>query len=132
MNQNYYVLLGAIFFSMTLVVILQIMPVHAKSIQDLMDENQANQTYRAELESYILSHKLNASEYVYDKDSKLQVPHDVPLSERFDLDTMPLDQLERIVKAHIATGSISGVLVDIENERLKPALDTLSDVLNSK
>lgn len=75
-----------------------------RSVDNLIKQNQATESYRAELEAYIASHNVDIS----------------------DLKGMALtlDQLEAIVKEHIATGSATRAIADIMNDYLAPAFDT--------
>ena len=133
--QKYYSII-ILLFVIGLVVTQTHIQAYAKSVQDLIDQNQQNQTYGAELLSYILSHNTTESAG-YDKASDTVLFHQIPITQALNksgiyLNSLTLEQLESIVKENIAGGSVWSSLSDIIQERRAPALDTLKDALNLK
>ena len=78
--------------------------VGSRSVDNLIKENQATESYKVELEAYIVSHNVDISSV-----------KGMALS---------MDQLEAIVKEYIATGSATGAIADITNDYLAPAFET--------
>ena len=74
-------------------------------IQELIKQNQATESYRAELESYITSHNVDIS----------AVQGIFPL--------LSVAELEAIVKEHIATGSAAAAISDIAHVHFAPSVE---------
>jgi hypothetical protein len=96
------------------------MEIEAQSLHDLIDQNRANQSYRAELESYILSQ--NMTILSYNTTSKSEYTEEIPLVQALDtvhlsIQELTQDQLEQIVKANIVGIGVWKVISDLESEQ---------------
>ena len=101
----------------------------AKTLQDLMAENQVDQKYRSELLSYISTH--NITDYAAEGG-----PRQISIAEALDnsginLNGLPLDKLENLVKTQMANGNVWTIISGISNERLDSSLNTFSDIIKA-
>lgn len=94
--------------------------VSAQTLQDLINQTEADQSYRTELESYIRSHYVDSPQS--DGSIKSVTLESALLDNESPIyvDQLSLDQLQDIVKKHLAGESIWGVIADIEEERSAP------------
>jgi hypothetical protein len=89
----------------------------ASSLEDLQNELNTQNSYRAELENYVISNNVSLGE-----------------SGMLQLNDFTDAELEQFVKAHMNGDmvTVTGMISAKVNEKLAPALETFEDVINPK